>query len=222
VYIAGIDAKLGVWVARSTDAGRTFGDPRAAAKLVANPAGGCSLTGDSPLPREHRTCLGPSPTLSVTDDRVYVVFGDIGANQSQDVFLAAFDRTLEPLFRAQVSPPESSGTDQFLPVSAVDPETGVLWACWYDTTFDPEKDRAWFTCSAAKDGRRWGAPVRAAEEPTAPGVLYALAGQNGLQPDLVAHGGTAHAFWPDGRITDNEADIFTASIPQRSALSPPS
>jgi hypothetical protein len=222
VYLAGIDAKLGVWVARSTDAGRTFGTPRSVARLVANPAGGCALTGDSPLPKEHNTCVGPNPTLSVTGDRVYVVYGDIGANESQDVFVSAFDRALQPLFRGRVNPPDSGKADQFFPASGADPTTDVLWACWYDTTFDPDKKRAWFTCSASKNGRTWGAPVRAAEQPTEPGVLYAVTGQQGLQPEVVARDGRAHAFWTDGRIIANESDVFTAAIPQQVALTPPS
>jgi hypothetical protein len=157
----------------------------------------------------------------VTGDRAFVVYGDIGANQSQDVFVSALDLNLKPLFRAQVNPAEKSKAEQFLPVAAVDATTGVLWACWYDTTFDPEAHRAWFTCSASRDGRTWGGPLRASAEPTAPGELIAVAGQQGLQPDVAAGDGRAHVFWTDGRIVANEFDVFTAAIPQRIALSTP-
>jgi hypothetical protein len=219
LYAAGIDAKVGVWVSHSVDGGRTFSPPRAAGRLIANPAGSCSLAAQSPLPQEGRTCGGPNPAVNVTADRVFVVYGDVGANQSPDVFVGAFDHDLKPLFRAQVNPPETSKASQFFPASAVDPTTGVLWACWYDTTFDPNAHRAWFTCSASRDGKTWGVPQRASSDPTGPGELYAIAGQHALQPTVAAAGGAAHAFWIDGRIVENEFDVFTAAIPQGPALS---
>lgn len=212
VYVAGIDEKLGVWAAKSADGGHSFGAPRSVAPLRANPAGGCSLSGSSPLPREQRTCAGPNPSLSVGRDGVYVVYADAGANGSGDVFVSALDRDLKPRFRVAAVPAESSRAEQFFPVSAIDASTGRLWACWYDTTFDPEAKRAWFTCAASRDGRTWGEPLRAAAEPTAPGELLAVTGQSGLWPAVVAAGGVAHAFWTDGRVIENEFDVFTAAI----------
>jgi hypothetical protein len=222
VYLAGIDARIGVWISRSTDAGRTFSAPRTAAPLLANPSGGCSRALGTPLPHEETACAGPDPTVSVTPDRVFVVYGDVGANGTLDVFVSALDRSLKPLFRGQVNPPETSKTIQFFPASAADVTSGVLWACWYDTTFDPNAHRAWFTCSASRNGRTWGAPVRAAAEPTYTSVLYGIARLQGLGPAVVARDGRAHVFWTDGRIPVDEFDVFTAAIPQRLALSTPS
>jgi hypothetical protein len=220
VYVAGIDAKLGVWVSRSVDGGRTFGAPRAAAPLAVNPAAGCSLAAQSPLPHESSACAGPDPTVTATRDGVYVVYGDVGVNRSQDVFVSAFGPALDPRFRAQVNPPDRGKAAQFYPAAAADPSTGVLWACWYDTTYDPDAHRAWFTCSASRNGKRWGSAERASSDPTGPAELFAIGRENGLRPAVAAGGGVAHAFWADGRIVANEFDVFTAALPQGPALQP--
>jgi hypothetical protein len=220
LYAAGFDAKTGVWVARSTDGGSTFTRPEQVARLLANPAGGCALTALEPLPKEQTACEGPDPTISVGRGRVFVVYGDVGANGTPDVFSTALDPGLKRLFRVQVNPAERSKTQQFMPVSSLDASTGVLWACWYDTTFDSHAHRVWFTCAASRDGRRWTSPVRAASEPTATDVLFGTLGSSGLYPALTARGGTAHAFWADGRVIANSSDIFTAAIPAGTAFAP--
>ena len=212
VYLAGIDTAHGIWVARSTDGGRSFGAPVRAAPLVQNPAYGCALSAYSPLPQEDRVCIGPDPTVVARPGQVDVVFGDGGANGAGDVFVAALTPALRPLFRTQVNPKDRGKTSQFLPVAAGDPSTGALWACWYDTTFDPHAHRAWFTCSVSHDGRTWTAPDKAAGVPTAPGDLFAVASQNGLYPALAADAGVAHPLWPDGRRVPLSIDVFTASV----------
>jgi hypothetical protein len=222
LVLAGIDVKLGVWISRSTDAGRSFSKPRTAAQLLANPSELCSRAADAVLPHEETACAGPDPSVTVTADRVFVVYDDVGANGTQDVFVTALDRDLKVLFRRTVNPEETAHTNQFFPASAVDATTGVLWACWYDTTFDPNAHRAWFTCSASRTGRTWGAPVRAAAEPTYAADLYRISATHGLEPAIVARDGRAHVFWTDGRIAANEFDVFTAAIPQPVALTTPS
>ena len=218
VYVAGIDARVGLWVSRSTDGARTFSTPRAAAPLLANPAGGCALTAEEPLANELRTCAGPDPAVSVGRGRIYVVYGDVGANRSPDVFAAALSPELKPLFRAQVNPAETKATQQFIPASAVDQTTGVLWACWYDTTFDPHAHRAWFTCSASHNGRTWTPPERAAATPTPPPIIFGALGKTGLYPAVAARDGVAHAFWGDGRVINNLIDIFTVALRERDAF----
>ncbi len=220
LYIAGIDATLGVWIARSTDGAKTFTAPKAAAALRANPAAGCALTAQDPLPKELTGCAGPDPTVGVGKDRVYVVYGDVGSNLTPDVYAVTLDRELEPVARAQVNPVEKKKTQQFLPAAALDPTTGVLWACWYDTTFDENAHRAWFTCSASRNGRTWTAPLRASAEPTSPNILYGTLGGRGLYAAVAARQGVAHVFWADGRVIANSSDIFTAAIPERAAFSP--
>ena len=219
VYAAGIDATHGIWISRSTDGGRTFGAPRSAAPLRANPAAECALTGphsDSPLPNEERACAGPDPTLLVRGDRVFVVYDDAADNGSQDVYLAALDRRLRPLFRVRVNPSDRDRASQSLPAAAVDPTTGVLTACWYDTTFDRRAHRVWFTCSASRDGRNWSAPERAASQPLQAADLLLV--RNGVFAGVTARDGVVHAFWPDLRVVDRELDVYTASLPEQAAL----
>jgi len=218
VYVAGIDTVHGVWISRSTDGGRTFGASRTAGRLLANPAAECSLTAQSPLPREEQTCAGPNPTVVARGDRVFVVYDDTGANGTPDVFVTALDPGLRRLFRVRVNPPDRGAAQQFFPVAAVDAGTGVLWACWYDTTFDPNAHRAWFTCSASRDGRTWTAPERAAAVPTMPADLFEAVAGGGLRPALVAGDGVAHAFWIDDRVVDLEQDVFTAALTERAAF----
>jgi hypothetical protein len=197
LYVAGIDAKLGLWIARSTDGGRSFTPPRVAAPLVNDPARSfCALSNDGPLPFELTHCIGPSPTVLVNASRVFLVYSDIGANRTPDVFVSVLARDLTPLFRARVNPPDHGATQQFFPAAAIDAQTGVVSACWYDTTFDPHAHRAWFTCSSSGGGQRWSQPVRAAEKPTQPIVLYRTLP---IAPAVVAADGRVHAFWPDGR-----------------------
>ncbi len=203
---------------RSTDGGRTFGAPHTAGRLLANPAAECSLAALSPLPKEEQTCAGPNPTVVARGDRVFVVYDDVGANQTQDVFVAALDPRLRRLFRVRVNPPDRGAAQQFFPAAAVDATTGTLWACWYDTTYDPNAHRAWFTCSASHDGRTWTAPERAAAVPTLPADLFNAVAAGGLRPSLAARGGVAHAFWTDGRVVNLEQEVFTAALTARAAF----
>lgn len=220
VYVTGIDARRGIWIARSTDGGRTFTRSHGAAPLAANPAADCALGGLTPLPTEERTCIGPHPVVLATRSRVYVVYGDAAANGSSDLLVVALDAALRPRFVTRVNPPDRGRAEQFFPAATVDPATGVLWACWYDTTFDENAHRAWFTCSASHDGRIWSAPLRASAEPTSPNILYGTLGGAGLYAAVAARQGVAHVFWADGRVIANSADIFTAAIPEKTAFSP--
>jgi len=208
VYLAGIDATHGVWIARSTDGGRTFGEPASVSALLANPSGSCGMSAYSPLPLEDHACIGPNPTVVVRKGQVDVVYGDIG-----DVFVDALTPALRPLFHVQVNPADGGKATQFFPVAAADASNGTLTACWWDTTFDRRGHRAWFTCSSSPDGRAWSSPVRASADPIAPGDLSNAATTYGLYPALVAAGGTAHPVWPDLRVNANLLDLFTAAIP---------
>ena len=167
VYVGGIDAPHGIWIARSTDGGRSFGATRTAAPLRANPSDNCAgQSSFAPLPNEETSCLGPSPTVIATKNRVELVYDDAGANGTTDVHVAALDPTLRPLFRTQVNPPDTGKTQQLFPAATADSSTGTLWACWYDTTFDPHARRAWFTApppTTAEAGRR-----RSARQPSRP------------------------------------------------------
>ncbi len=105
VYLAGIDAKLGLWATRSTNRGASFEPPRTVSRLLNNPAARqCGLSNDGPLPFELTSCIGPNPTLLVRGSRVLVVYGDVGLNRTQDVFVATLDSKLRPVFKTRVNP----------------------------------------------------------------------------------------------------------------------
>jgi hypothetical protein len=147
------------------------------------------------------------------------VYDDFGAGRTQDVFIAAVDSSLRPRFVVPVTPPDRGHTQQFFPAAALDSATGTVWACWYDTTFDPHGHRAWFTCSASHDGRTWSAPERAAADPSLVNDLYAdLGSGNGFSPSVVAAAGTAHPFWIAISSKDFRQHIGTARLPERAAF----
>jgi hypothetical protein len=222
LYVGGIDAKLGLWLSASHDDGRTFSPPKSIGQVLGNPAANCSQTAGQPLPREARACDGPNPALVADGSKLLLVYSDFGANRTSNVYAIGVDpSSLKPLFRGQVNPPDKGKTQQFSAVATVDRTTGTAWACWYDTTFDPHARRAWFTCAASHDGRQWSNPVAAASQPSAVADIYGTIGGYGLEPDVIASGGTAHAFWGDSRRFQDEIDVETASIPEKTAFSAP-
>jgi hypothetical protein len=220
VYVSGIDARHGVWIARSTDRGRTFGALHTAAPLRANPSSSCAgRAAFHALANEETSCIGPDPTVLATKNGVDVVYDDVGANGTPDVLVTALDSGLRPRFRAQVNPPDRGKAQQFFPSAAVDPTTGTLWACWYDTTFDPNAHRAWFTCSASHGGRTWTPPERAAAAPTQVADIFTdLQRSTGFSATVVADRGVAHAFWINIGQVDFAEDIYTAALNERAAF----
>ena len=223
VYIAGVDAK-GVWLGRSTNGGRRFEVRRAVAPLPGNQAATCIVFGKFVVPQQSVRCLGPNPSVTTTGNRVYITYGTVGADGTQDVAVAAFDSALEPLFRGRVGPGKKKA-DQFWPVSAVDRRTGVLWVCFYDTTGDHEKKSAWFSCTTSRDGRRWSTPVRAARSSANSQVLWADAlisgygdsGGWGGYPGLAVADGVAHPLWIDTRdLGGNQEEVFGGTLSAKS------
>src|SRR5205807_8757233 len=102
VYVTGIDADIGVWIARSTNGGTSFVLPHRVATLYAKPApGGCSVVGVQPIPKELKDCAGPNPTVLADGKRVLVVYDDVGANGTPDVLVSGFDARLHPLFNTR-------------------------------------------------------------------------------------------------------------------------
>jgi hypothetical protein len=218
VYLAGVDAK-GIWVGRSTDMGRTFAVKRGVAPLVGSEAATCVIFGKYVLPQQAIRCLGPNPTISLGKDRIFVTYGVNGSDQSQDVAVAVFDQALRPLWRGPIGPVKGK-TDQFWPSSTVDAATGKLWACYYDTTGDSQRQHAWFVCTSSRDGRLWTKPVRAASTSENPGVLWADASIGGYG-DSTAYGGytavaaahgVVHPLWIDTRNIDGNAEEAFASV----------
>jgi hypothetical protein len=220
LYVAGVDARYGIFVGRSTDGGRHFAIKQGA-PLPGSQAATCIVFGDYLIPQQAVRCLGPNPTVTTASGRVFVTYALQGASGTQDVAAAVFDAALKPLWRGRVGPADKKKADQFWPISAVDARTGELWACFYDTSGDQERKRAWFTCTASRDGRRWSKPVRAAPSSASAGVLWEDArifgfgdsGGYGGYPGLAVSGGVAHPLWIDtSNVDGNEEEIFGATL----------
>lgn len=220
LYLAGVDARHGIWVGRSTDGGRHF-TVKQAAPLPGSQAATCLVFGDFLIPQQAVRCLGPNPTVSVGKGRVFVTYATPGLNETQDVAVAVFDAALRPVFRGRVGPPDEQKSDQFWPVSATDVRTGRLWACFYDTSGDNERKNAWFSCTVSRDGQHWSTPVRASPDSANAGVLWEDArifgfgdsGGYGGYPGLAVRDGIAHPLWIDTRgLGGNEEEIYGARL----------
>src|SRR5439155_14328106 len=117
VYIAGVDARFGIWIGRSTDGGRRFA-VRQAAQLPGNRAATCIVFGKYVLAQQAVRCLGPDPVITVAKGRVFLTYAAPGPDQTQDVYAVVFDPTLRRLWRGRVGAGEKKKSDQFWPVSA--------------------------------------------------------------------------------------------------------
>jgi hypothetical protein len=219
VYLAGVE-KRGIWIARSVDGGRSFTTRTAVAPLPGSQAATCIVFGKFVLPQQAVRCLGPNPTITLGPQRVYVTYGVNGADLTQDVAVAVFDRSLHPLWRGPIGPVKKK-TDQFWPASAIDASTGKLWACFYDTTGDSERRHAWFACTSSRDGRRWAKPVRATSPSANQGVLwedariygYGDSGGYGGYVGVAAAGGLVHPLWIDTRdVGGNQEEVFGSTL----------
>lgn len=219
VYLGGVDER-GLWVARSTDGGRHFATRTAAARLPGSRAKTCLVFGKFILPQQAVRCLGPNPTITLGRGRVFVTYAVTGPDLTQDVAVAVFDRSLQPVWRGPVGPVKKKA-DQFWPASAVDASTGKLWVCFYDTTGDSDRRHAWFACTSSRNGRQWTKPVRATSPSANQGVLWEDArifgfgdsGGYGGYVSVAAAGGVAHPLWIDTRdVGGNREEVFGATL----------
>jgi hypothetical protein len=220
LYVAGVDARRGIWITRTLD-GTHFEPLRTVTALRANLASGCSIASGHPLAEQASQCTGPNPTIVVSRGRVVVTYGDITSHAAQAVYAIGLDPSLHRvLFRtARVGLPASSTANQFWPTAAVDPTDQVFWLCYYDTSGSSNKRRAWFTCSASRNGRVWAAPVRASSQDSLADSILADAYSYGGYVSVVAAHGVAHPAWIDTRAAaDDEEDVFTAAIPTTRVL----
>jgi peptide/nickel transport system permease protein len=204
VALAGVDAR-GVWLAQSSDAARHF-TLRAAGPIRPNNAATCMRTGRYLLAQQSIRCLGPNPAVSLARGRTFVTYGTTGRDGAWDVRVVVFDRHLRQLAVARVGRPRGPRpADRFWPAAAVDAASGLLWVCFYDTTGDPSRERAWFSCTHSRDGRTWAEPVRVARDSADVAVLWEDSRLFGYQDPaayggytgLAVHAGTAHPMWID-------------------------
>jgi ABC-type dipeptide/oligopeptide/nickel transport system permease subunit len=220
LYVTGIDARLGVWLARSTNGGRTFHVARAA-PLPFDRAADCATASGHPTPFEGTRCVGPNPTVVATSDRVFVTYGVGWPGEPQSVHIAVFDRSLHPVSGGLVGPVDAKA-DRFWPAAAFDATTGRLSVCYYDTSGDPSRARAWYSCTSSRDGRTWAKPVRAARDSANAEVLWEdarvyLFGDSigfGGSTAVAAAGGTVHPLWIDtSDLQGKKQEVFGATLP---------
>jgi hypothetical protein len=232
VYVAWDDrTDLAVKLARSTDGGAHFGPERVVTTFAIVPIPSCGS--GIPLPALGLNCLQANPVVSVdtsTDaysGRVYVTYAVTNFQGDQGVRLAAFDPALHPLFgrtpptQSRPIAPPSTYADQFLPASAVDSTTGALWACWYDTSPDPNRKRAFYSCAFSTDGgRTFTKPEHAATVASDETGPRADSRGYGDYEDVVAGAGGAHPIWTDSRrLAELAEEIYTTTLVQTGAKS---
>ncbi|MFL5946016.1 MAG: hypothetical protein ACJ74C_11355, partial [Gaiellaceae bacterium] len=219
LYLAGVDAK-GIWVARSTNGGRTFTARTGVAKLPGSQAATCIVFGKFVLPQQAVRCLGPNPSISLSGNRVYVTYGVNGADLTFDVAIAVLDSSLRTLWQGPIATAKKK-SDQFWPASTVDAKTGKVWACYYDTSGDSDRRHAWFTCTSSRNGRRWTKPVRAAPQSQNQLVLwedariagYGDSGGWGGYVDVAAANGVVTPLWIDTHdVGGNQEEVFASVV----------
>jgi peptide/nickel transport system permease protein len=220
LYVAGIDARLGVWLARSTDRGGTFHVVRVA-ELSGNRAADCSTAGVHPTPFQGIRCLGPNPTVVARRDRVFVTYGVGWPGEPQSVHVGVFDAALRKQWTGTVGPADAKA-DRFWPASALDARSRRLWTCFYDTSGDPGRAHAWYSCTSSRDGRYWATPVRAARDSASVEVLWEDA-RVYAYGDVIGYGGSTgvtvadgavHPLWIDTSDPGGKRqEIFGANLP---------
>ncbi len=202
----------------STDGGTSFGLDRAVAQVQPASRTVCRL-----IPAQPANCMQHNPIVAADTSagprsgRVYVTFGNPTVTGTWDVYAAAFNRVLRPLLDAPVVVHPTDGprpADQFWPAAAVDPVTGRLWVCFYDTRADRSRRRAAFTCTASADGGAgWAQPVRIASVASNEAQPNANVRGYGEYQGLAVLDGVAHPAWTDSRrLRALQEEIYTAAL----------
>jgi hypothetical protein len=228
VYIAWEDpGNQGIWIDRARD-GVRFGSDRLVGSYLPLEET-CDILG-AQIPAEPDRCVRPNPTVVVDDAHgggVYVVYGNIEANGSQQIFVSGFDSRLRPVLGnpnadggVRIGPADDADpSDQFWPTAAFDRLNGRLWVCFYDTTGDRTRRSASYACVVSSDGRRWRGPVRVASVASNETVSPARDFQFGDYEGLAVAGGVAHPIWTDSReLQTSQEEIFTARVTYRDLI----
>ncbi|HUS13991.1 MAG TPA: sialidase family protein [Chloroflexia bacterium] len=191
-----------LWVARSTNQGRSFGAPVRAATV-------------SPPPRHYpndqfRMFVLPALTINPLDGTLVVTWGDYAGNGDVKVVVS---RDGNRTWSAPVRVNDDSGAnDQFFPTAVFD-EAGLLHIAWLDRRDDPAN--ATFTCyytQSADNGRTFARSVRLGDDQSDPDVGFGgtLIGDY-IQVDATA--GRAWVAWVDTRTGDQ--NIYSSHVTGR-------
>lgn len=227
VYVSWLDLDSGESLVDVAVDGIKFGSDHISALFHGTFGRDCDVTGAFARAQDYR-CVRPNGTLAVDTStgrsagRVYFTYSDVTPDRGHDVFVSVLDRRLRGIvgYAAngrghRVTTPESrsSRADQILPVSAVDPTTGDLWICFYDTAGDITRYTTRFSCVASVDGgRTFTRPFRAASRRSDESTESGNPNQYGDYEGLVVTGGLAHPLWTDTRVSARGDEIFTTTL----------
>jgi hypothetical protein len=172
-----------------------------------------------PLRAMPERCLLAEPSIGVDKDgTVYLAWSGPGWDASRDVFVRALSNKLVPIgdpfgLPDPLVPERRPRSDQFLPSLAVDPQSGDVWVCFYDTTGDQTRQHATRTCAASRDHARTWQFVRAASVPSDQTGRRTDSFAYGDYEALVAGDGYAHPFWTDTRDRKTRGEeIYTTTL----------
>jgi hypothetical protein len=216
-------------IARSTDGGAHFEPERTVVSftIVPIPACGSGIL----IPASLRVCLHANPIVAVDrsrgprSGRVYVSYAHTDLGGDEGVIIKAFDSRLRALNGdgTPVAPaPRARLPDQFWPASAVDPSSGAVWVCYYDTGGDPTRKKAFYSCTVSRNGgRTWARRVHAASVPseeTQPGTDLR---QYGDYEGLAVANSVAHPIWTDSRnLKTLKEEIYTTRLTEADLPAP--
>jgi hypothetical protein len=196
---------------RTADEGATWATAHVA-RLRQPYAPGCGA-GSGSIPAQPQRCISAIPRVAMSAKRVAVAYGDaMPSVPTHGVYVVVTDRTLRVITAARRLSAVTTRADRFIPTVAFDGRD--LWACYYDTLGDPQRRRAWYTCTLSRDdARSWARPVHAASAASDEAQTAASPVGYGDVQGLVAGGGVAHPLWTDTRkILANGEDLYTAVI----------
>jgi hypothetical protein len=221
VYLSWV-SDAGLTIERSTDGGDHWSNP---ANFGSTGGKACPM-----IPATPTACANEFPEVAVDRStgkyagRVYVVFAIRTPSDRVGVFVNAFNRDLTEVAGSpwRVDRPiDGAGADRFYPVVAVNQQSGVVWACFYDTAPDPRRIKTYFSCTLSRDGGvNWASPVHAAttasDETSRRAFTNTAQSAGRLYGDyegLAVADGVAHPIWTDGRdLARLQEEIYTTTL----------
>lgn len=206
-----------LWLARSTDGSATFGPPRTFRSLS-----GFYSNGVETIPAEPAEPVHPDAALAVDTSpggggNVYAA-ASLPSTAGRRVAVTAFRSDLTVATRTTIRIRTRGAYDEFNPAVAVDPSTGIVWACFYATGTGKRRVLATYSCVTSADhGQHWSKVIGGAAVPsneTQPGTFSRTLSSNYASYDgLAVAQGVAHPIWTDTRrLGSLKEEIYTTRL----------
>lgn len=226
VFWQDADGSQGIYLAKSTDGGVTFGSPITVATIRSNSR---KLAIPADNGRKARVYVSAAVYRTASKDLAYVVYADLsgesgcttGSGPGSDVTSSCKTRvwfTRSTDGGATWSSPtmlnnQSGKNDQAFPRIAVDETDGSLMVVYYDTVNDTARLKTeLFMQTSQDDGLTWTAASKVSSGQTDETVSTANSGnQYGDYIGLHGHAGTFFPAWTDRRNGANE-EIWSAKL----------